>query len=109
MTMHYGRANNVKLGTWVPGRCEYAFVDVPEHRADALFIRAEVPVKFRRNEMGNDDVEFVIVFCHFKKIHEERFLECMADLERAMFLEGYAGYGEFCDLFLGPFVRESST
>lgn len=101
----YGKTNNVKLDTCEPGRCEYAFADVKEHRADALFIRSEIPVRFRRKEMGKDDVGFVIVFCRFRKQYEERFLECMADLERVMIMEGHAGYGEFCDLLLGPLIN----
>ena len=106
MERQYGKTNNVKLNTWVPGRCEYAFADVPEHRADALFIRSEIPVVFKRKEMGKDDVEFVIVFCHFRKQCEERFLECMADLERVMVMEGHAGYEEFCDTMLEPLINE---
>ena len=106
MEKQYGKTNNVKLDTWVPGRCEYAFADVPEHRADALFIRSEIPIKFRRNEMSKDEGEFVIVFCRFKKQYEEGFLECMADLERTMIMEGHAGYGDFCDSLLGPLVNE---
>ena len=106
MERRYGKTNNVKLDTWVPGRCEYAFADVPEHRADALFIRSGIPVRFRRKEMGKDDTGFVIVFCRFKKQYEGRFLECMADLERVMIMEGYAGYREFCDSLLGPLINE---
>lgn len=104
MGRQYGKTNNVKLDTWLPGRCEYAFADVPEHRADALFIRSEIPVSFRRKEMGRDGEDYVIVFCRFRKQYEERFLECMADLERAMAMEGHAGYGDFCDSLLGAII-----
>ena len=47
----------------------------------------------------------MIVFCRFKKRYEERFLECMAYLERAMVMEGHADYGEFCASLLGPIVE----
>lgn len=77
---------------------------MPEHRADALFIRSKIPVRFRRKEMGKDVVDYIIVFCHFKARYEERFLECMADLERAMIMEGHAGYGEFWSSLLGPLI-----
>ena len=102
MTRQYGKTNNVKIDTWVPGRCEYAFADAPSHRADALLIRSEVPVRFRRREMAKEGAGYVIVFCRFKSRYEKRFLECMADLERAMIMEGHADYCEFCRLLLGP-------
>lgn len=107
MERQYGKTNNVKLDAWLPGRCEYAFADVPEHRADKLFIRSEIPVRFRRREMTKDGEGYVIVFCHFKKRHEEKFLECMADLERAMVMEGHTDYGDFCESLLGPIIEES--
>ena len=104
--MEYGSTNNVKLDTWMPGRCEYVYADVPEHRADKLFIRSEIPVRFRRREMTKDGEGYVIVFCHLKKRHEERFLECMSDLERSMVMEGHADYREFCESLLGPIIEE---
>lgn len=105
MERQYGKTNNVKLDTWVPGRCEYVYADVPEHRADKLFIRSEIPVRFRRGEMTKDGEGYVIVFCRFKKRYEGRFLECMADLERAMVMEGHSDYGAFCDALLRPIME----
>jgi|GEM_PF-1833479 len=105
----YGKNNNVKLDTWMPGRCEYAFADVPEHRADKLFIRSEIPVRFKRGEMSKAGVDYIIVFCRFKKQYEEAFLECMADLERAMVLEGRGDYGEFCGSLLGPIIERNNV
>lgn len=102
----YGKANNVKLDTWMPGRCEYVFADLPSHRADALFIRSEVPVRFRRKEMVKDGAGYVLVFCHFRKRYEGRFLECMADLERAMIIEGHGDYPAFCDEVIAPLLEE---
>lgn len=105
MEAQYGRINNVRLTSWIPWRCEYAFADVPEHRADKLFIRSEIPVRFRRKEMSKEGVGYVIVFCWFKKCYEEKFLECMADLERAMIMEGHKDYREFCNTTLGPIIE----
>ena len=93
----YGKINNLKLDTRWPNRCEYLFFDLPSHRADKLFIRSKVPVHFFRKEMEHPDFEYVIVFCRFKKQYEERFLECMADLERAMILEGHGDYRACCE------------
>ena len=109
MEREYGKTNNVKLDTQVPGRCEYAYADVPEHRADKLFIRSEIPVRFRRGEMTKDGEDYVIVFCRFKKRYEGRFLECMADLERAMVMEGHSDYGAFCDALLRPIMEREQS
>lgn len=97
MECQYGVRNNVKLKAFVPGRCVYLFADVPGYRADSLLIRAKVPVRFAHRELRRDGSPYVLVFCRFKKRYEERFLACMADLERALIMEGYADYGEFCD------------
>ena len=53
-------------------------------------------------ELASPSVLYAIVFCHFRKRYEECFLEYMADLERAMVMEGHPDYGEFCRSLLGP-------
>lgn len=103
--MGYGETNNVKLSTRVPGRCAYVFADTPDHRADAIFIRNEVPVRFKRGEYAKEGFGYVLVFCHFGKRHEERFLECMADLERAMLIEGRSDYRAFCEGMVLPLIE----
>ena len=60
-------------------------------------------------EMSKAGVNYIIVFCRFKKQYEEAFLECMADLERAMVLEGRGDYGEFCDSLLGPIIERNNV
>lgn len=106
MEKQYGTTNNMKLGTRIPGRCEYLYVDIPSHRADTLFVRAEIPVGFRQKELVKEDENYIIVFCHFKKKYEQKFLECMADLERAMSLEGHEDYGDFCESLIGRLSKE---
>ena len=105
MERRYGEINNVKLSTRVPGRCSYAFADIPSYRADAIFIRAEIPVRFARREFASDEHEYVFVFCHFKKRYEPRFLECMADLERALIMEGHSDYPAFCRKIVAPLLE----
>lgn len=94
--MEYGLRNNIKLDTRIPWRCEYAYIDSQSHRADRLFIRSEIPVRFRRKEMRHADSDYVVVFCRFKSTYEPEFLACMADLEKAMVLEGNSGYRDAC-------------
>lgn len=103
--MEYGKRNNLKLDTKLPGRCEYVYMDSPDHRADRLFIRSRIPVRFRRKEMGKEGFDYVLVFCRFKRKYESAFLECMADLDRAMMLEGCTGYRGACDWFSQVFPK----
>lgn len=101
--MEYGKRNYLKLDTKVPGLREYVYMDSPDHRADRLFIRSRIPVQFRRKDMGRGSFDYVLVFCRFKKKYESVFLECMADLDKAMILEGHRGYQDACDWFAGMF------
>lgn len=96
MQHDYGTTNNLELSTKLPNTCEYLFVDTPNHRADQIFIRNKIPVRFLRRELSCEDAAYVIVFCRFKKKHRSRFLESMADLERSMVMEGHTNYAEFC-------------
>ena len=95
--MEYGMSNNIKLTSKIPGRCNYLYADSLEYRADQLFIRRRIPVKFESKEMHKPGSEYVLVFCRFKRKHEDAFLECMADLERAMLSEGHHDYSTFCE------------
>ena len=103
----YGKTNNAKLLTRVPGRRAYVYADASNRRADRLFIRSEIPVKFD-GDYEKDDQEYVIVFCHFKKKHEAAFLECMADLERALVMDGHGDYPSFCEEVVVPLMGEGA-
>ncbi len=96
MQQDYGKFNNFELTTKLPNTCEYLFVDVPNHRADQIFIRNQIPVRFRRKELSSGDSAYVIIFCRFKKKYRSQFLESMADLERCMLIEGHTDYTKFC-------------
>lgn len=97
----YGTCNCCKLDSTLPWRAEYLYLDTPAHRADKLFIRAHLPVRFLKTEYGKGDSEYVVVFCHFPRKREEDFLRCMADLEKALIIEGHSDYREVCDNFIG--------
>lgn len=45
----------------------------------------------------------LVVICTVSKAREADFLECMADLERAMLIEGRDGYPAFCEEIAGMF------
>ncbi len=103
----YGITNNVKLDSKIPGRRSYVYMDTVTHRADSLFIRAKIPIRFDGKEMHKSGTEYVLVFCRFRKEYESKFLECMADLERAMLLEGHKDYPAFCGETLGMFLEDN--
>lgn len=102
----YGKGNHIKIDTRFPGRCSYCYLDTPEHRADRLFIRSEVLVDFEDMEFQHPDLNYVVVFCSIAKKHEKAFLQCMADLDRALRIEGHDDYKEAIDFFSGLFDRK---
>ena len=48
----------------------------------SVFIRSEIQVRFRREEIEKEGFDCVPVFCWFKRKCESVFLECMVDLDR---------------------------
>ena len=96
----YGKRNNVKVSRMSPFSCEYFYVDSADRRADKLFIRSKVPVRFK-DDFTRDGWDFIIVSCSFRRRYEEAFLECMADLERAMVMESRDGYDQAVETFQG--------
>lgn len=91
----YGASNNMRLECRRPGRARYMYVDSAERRADRLFGRSELPVSFE-DDLAKPGCGFIVVICTVAKAREADFLECMADLERAMLIEGRDDYPAFC-------------
>lgn len=100
MEREYGVINNMELKSRFPWACEYLYLDTVPYRADAVFIRNRVPVRFRPGHFEHEGTDYVIVFCNFRRKYEELFKKSMADFERAMILEGHADYPEFCHRLL---------
>ena len=98
----YGAANNMKLECRMPGRVRYMYIDSAERRADRLFVRSGLPVSFE-DDLAKPGCGFIVVICTVSKAREADFLECMADLERAMLIEGRDGYPAFCEEIAGMF------
>lgn len=48
-----------------------------------------------------DSSNFIVVSCTLRKRDEQKFLECMADLKRALLIEGNAEYASAIDWFQG--------
>lgn len=76
----------------------YAFIDVPEHYADRLFIHHQVTVRFGK-EYEHPDQPYVIIFCKVRKRDRVRFLAALNALNRKMLLCGHPGYEAFCRAF----------
>lgn len=104
-TTEYGKHNNTKIDTVMPDRCSYCYHDTRQHRADQLFIRSEIPVDFEDHEFHHPDFEYVLVFRLFKK-YGPAFLQCMADLDRALRIERSSDYGSAVDFLASLFEDE---
>lgn len=109
--MEYGVDNNYELDARFPWRCEFVYLDKTtldgaSFRADAIFIRNELRVKFLNDMSHPDYPNYMLVFCSVPKRDRSRFLESMRDLERAIILEGDRNYRQACrDIIIGM-IRE---
>lgn len=74
---------------------EYAFFDLPEHKADPIFIMHKLPVIFLRN-LGRAGYDFFIVICRIKAEDTSVFEQCMKELRNAMLICGRRDYDDFC-------------
>ena len=77
----------------------YMFVDIPEHKADHLFIDHKVSVWFD-GDFSKPGEHYRIVVCHIRKRDENMFLEALSELPRIMMLLGYRDYEEYCEEFV---------
>lgn len=93
--------NNMKLTTRLSGRCKYVFVDSSDHKAERFLIGALIPVSFEYVVERRAGQPYELRVCSFECRYEAAFLECMADLELAMFLAGNDDYPAFCRALLG--------
>lgn len=95
--------NHMKLTTRLSGKCKYAFVDSPDHRADRILIGALIPAVFERMQPNDAEAGYELRICTFDAKYEAWFLNCMADL--AWVLEGDeatpAEYSKACATLLG--------
>lgn len=77
----------------------YAYIDVPQHYADSLFIQHRVKVHFDK-ELNHPEHPYVVVFCKVRKRDRERFLAALSELNRKMILCGHPDYEAFCESFI---------
>ncbi len=75
------------------------YVDVPEHKADRLFIDHKVRVWFD-GDFRKEDTPYISVLCHIRKRDEKEFLEALSGLSRIVTLLGYRNYDEYCEELL---------
>ena len=106
--MPYGDCNHAPVACHRPGWLRFVYADSTGNRADRIFIRAKLPVKFEK-DFQKDGMPYKMVFCRVRKHDKGRFRECMADLERALLLEGDDGYQAFCEGMVRPIIEVDTT
>lgn len=77
------------------GYAEYAFFDLPEYKADHIFIQHKLPVVFLK-DLGRAGYDYFIVICRVKIEDAELFKQCMTELRNAMLVCGRRDYDDFC-------------
>lgn len=74
---------------------EYAFFDLPEYKADHIFIQHKLPVKFLK-DLGRAGYDYFIIVCRVKAEDATVFEQCMAELRNAILVCGRTDYDDFC-------------
>lgn len=97
--LEFNLKNGLVLSTLSPLNQHFAFVDVPEYLADALFIKHKVTVHFME-EYTYPDSPYRIIFCRCRKWDAGRLTAALNELPNKMLIFGYADYPEFCRNFL---------
>lgn len=77
------------------GYAEYAYFDLPEYKADHIFVKNQLRIKIL-NELGRAGYDYYIVVCRVKREDAELFEKCMAELRNAMLVCGRRDYDDFC-------------
>ena len=75
---------------------EYAYFDLPEYKADHIFIKNKLPIKIHR-ELGRAGYDYFIILCRVKREQAELFEKCMEELRNAMLVCGHRDYDDFCE------------
>ena len=77
----------------------YCYVDLNVNNgyvADSLFVKREIPVKFK-NEMAREGEKYRFVFCRIPKKYRKAFEEALEELKTKMNLLGHTDYEDWCD------------
>ena len=77
---------------------KFFYADSPDYRADSLFYRHKIPVKYGE-EFINDNEKYIIVTCRVRKKYRDTFRKALEELPNKMALLGHNDYAEFCEQF----------
>lgn len=77
---------------------KFYYADTPDYRADTLFYRHKIPVKYGE-EFTNDNEKYIIVTCRVRKKYRNAFRKALEELPNKMALLGHSDYAAFCEQF----------
>ena len=84
----------IELDDWTPFRKLFAYMDTADiYRADELFRKYRIKVKFRK-EWQSPDGRYRVVFCSVPKKQVPLYEKAMEELPKRMMILGYDDYEE---------------
>ena len=84
----------IALNDWIPFRKLYAYMDTTDiYRADDLFRKYRIRVKFKR-EWESPEGKYRVVFCCVPKKQAALFEQAMEELPKRMMVLGHDDYEE---------------
>lgn len=98
--------NYIRLRSFFPFFCRYAFLDTGEYLSDRIFAEkglwVSTGIEFLHESNG-----YRIVFCRILRWQKKGFMQAMEELGRRMLLMGHQDYDSACREFSGV-VRKKS-
>ena len=102
----YGK-NYLRIKTRNPFRSKYLYIDARSYKADDIFARNHLMVKFKYDYDHPKYLEFAVVICTFPRFKESIFIKCMNELDNNLLLTGYSNsYPEVCKNIIGILIEE---
>lgn len=98
MGQQYGVDNWIECGTWIPWQRHFIYADTAEHKAERIFAERGLRVRSRKGHYRKEGSPYCFVVCSVSPKDRDAFIECMADMHRAILLAGHTDYDDACSV-----------
>lgn len=98
-------ANFIELYSRSPFSTQFVYLDVPEYKADQIFLEHGVVPRFYE-EWRKDSIPYVCIRCRVSRKDRHKFIAAMAELTKKMLLTGFENYDEVATVFFDQITEE---
>ena len=98
-------ANYMELYSRSPFTTQFLYFDVPEYKADQIFLEHGVVPRFYE-EWQKDGTPFVFIRCRVSRKDKHKFIAAMSELTKKMLLTGFETYDDVSTNFFNRLADE---